>query len=211
MKKKMTSVSIVRETIPTELQSKITELAKTSVDLGVSKDRIVFEFAKARISYMESLLEIPEEDKAEKEFRAKVNAFFEKDDILPIGDLGFNNYQFYCANYHIEAVCASYRLFNSGDNLSLTNILETAKNKMRVNEKYMNDFDGTRSFSREEWHLTSKKDNLQGIRDYFKVLVDYILKDNRNLDKRCKEFLKKYEYRSSEEVWLKMIYIISNS
>ena len=39
----------------------------------------------------------------------------------------------------------------------------------------------------------------------------YILKCDKTLDKRCKAFLKEHEYRSSEEVWLKMIYIISNS
>ena len=211
MKKKMTSVSIVRETLPTELQCKIKELAKTSVDLGVSKERFVFEFTKARNRYLESLLEIPEEDQAEKEFRAKVNAFFEKDDLLPIGEIGYNNYQFYCANYHIEAVCAAYRLFNSGDNLSIVNIFNTAKLKMRVNENYMNGWDGQRRYSRCEWHLTSKKDNIQGLRDYFIILTDYILKCDKTLDKRCKAFLKEHEYRSSEEVWLKMIYIISNS
>ena len=66
MKKKMTSVSIVRETLPTELQCKIKELAKTSVDLGVSKERFVFEFTKARNRYLESLLELTQEKSKNK-------------------------------------------------------------------------------------------------------------------------------------------------
>lgn len=210
MKKKMTSVSIAKTPIPTEIQKLIKTLASMSVDNGIAHDRVIWELAKSRNAYKKTLVEIPEEDEHELKFRRKVVEFFERTDILPIGNLGYNGYQLNCANYHIEAMCAAYRLFNSGDKLSITNIYKVAKYKMEPNEEYMASIKGRNMQFSHEWHLIDKQSNIRGLRNYFEALAnDYFFKTENAL-KLCNKFLNKYEYHPSEEAWLKMVYIISN-
>lgn len=210
MKRKKTSVSIARVPMPTDLMKLVKEIAVISVDKGIEQERISMEIAKARALYKNSLDEIPE-DANEREFREKAIAFFERTDLLPIGDLGYNGYQFHCANYHIESVCAAFRLFNLGEKLNITNIYNVGRYKMQPNEEYMASIEGRNMICSEEWHLTSKTTNIYGLRNYFIALTYDIFRKDEKLFKRCNTFLKEYEYHPFEEVWYQMVYIICNS
>lgn len=211
MKEKMTSVSIANTPIAEEVRLLIEALVIMSLEKEVSQARVMEELVKTRRKYQEMYREIPEESEQEIEFRRKALMFFERPDILPIGNFGFNHYQFECANYHIEAVCAANKLLNSGDKLSLTNIYSEAKSLMEPDKEYMAIYCKKRHFCSSKWHLTSKIDNLKGLRRYFEELTEDFLSKNETISKFCSMFLNKYEYHPSEEVWFKMVYIISNS
>lgn len=210
MKEKMTSVSIAKTPIAEEVQLLIEALVVMSLEKQVSQTRVIQEVVETRRKYQEAYREINIESEQEIEFRRKALMFFERPDILPIGNLGFNHYQLSCANYHIEAVCAANKLFNDGDKLSLDAIYTVAKDEMRPTDEYMHVIGRKRDYLRSYWHLTSKKDNLKGLRNYFEHLSKDFLSKNETYARLCREFLDKYEYHPSEEVWLKMVYIICN-
>lgn len=210
MKRKLTTVSIKEERgLPKELQELIRELGKKAVDLGFSQEAISSELAKVRREYKDSLIVIPEETSDEKSFREKAIAFFGKIHILPHEVVEYYAYQFEYANYHIETVCAAYRLFNSNSNINIRNIFESARYRMKTSEHY----DNLRAmgYRRSIWRITNRKENIVKLKEYFEYLTDDLLNSDEELSEKCDEFMNDFVYSANEEVWLKIIFIISNS
>ncbi len=211
MKTKVTAVSIVEKTIPQELQILIEETAIKAYEYGITHKELVVELDIAREKHKRSKSICPIKDDKFSEFRLKTEKFFSNPDLLPIGNLAFNDYRFEFANYHVEAMCSAYKLFKANVPLTIANIYDNAKSRMSVSDFYI-DMRKRLIGNRENvWHLTSKKENIQGLKNYFEALTKDLLLSNKDLNKDCNRFLFDYDYSASEEVWLKMIYLICNS
>ena len=210
MSKKVTSVSIVEKRIPQELQDLIHELVRKSLEFGVDYNEILTELNVANGLYQQNQKKLDIEDCLVESFRRKAEKFFARDDLLPIGNLAYNDYRFEYANYHIEAMCSAFKLFRSDFPLTISGIYANAKNRMATTDYYMN-IKKRAGRNCNVWHLTSKRENIQGLKNYFECLTDFILKSDIDLNIKCKLYLSQYIYSPIEEVWIKMIFLISNS
>lgn len=210
MSKKVTSVSIVEKRIPQELQELIHELVRKSLEYGLDFNEIVTELNVVNDLYQQNKTDLENEDRLVKSFRRKVEKFFGRNDLLPIGNLAFNEYRFEYANYHIEAICSAFKLFRSDLPLTISGIYANAKNRMATTDYYVN-IRKRAGRNCNIWHLTSKKENIQGLKNYFEWLTDDFLKKDIDLNSKCKLYLSQYAYSPNEEVWIKMIFLISNS
>jgi len=190
-----------------ELKNLIKRVAIISVDKSIKVNQIYSRLSQERRLYRESLNVIPEESEDEKIFRKRAEDFFYK---IPVGFweeiiqwtflLEEERWKFE-QKQQIEIACASYKLYKECKDITQKAIYEKAKERMSTKPKSTG--------YRGSWG--SKFSNIQDYTGkYFPELVKALLRNNKQLNHNCSEFLEQYEYKGIEKTILKLIFLIES-
>ena len=215
-----TTVSIVNENqnsvdtgpiesfIPEEVSKVIDQLVELAVKHNIPRQDIneLITSRRRRYEYKENVNALPEECEKVKEFRVKLENFFNFLEIVPLDMKQFIwDYEFWIANYHIEIPVAAYRLYLENMELSEENIFKYAKAKMKPSDEY---YKARKKGYKGNWRV-SKRMNIKRFNTYFNKLCDIRL-EKFIVEKRFKHFLTGRKHKHDELPWLKLVFLIEN-
>ncbi len=206
-----TSVNIDKElenSIPEEVLQAVDNLVELAVEQNIPRKVISDLIAQKRrkLEYKEGVEALPEEEDRVKEFRAKLDKFFDNLEIHPTDLKQFIwDYEMWYANYHIELPVAAYQLYLKGEELSEDNIFRQAKTKMNPTDEF---YRIRRKKYTGNWR-TSKMMNLRRFQVYFNQLCDIRI-SKFFVEKQLSKFLADKTYSRTSLPWLKLIFLVEN-
>ena len=109
----------------------------------------------------------------------------------------------YC-NYHLEVICAAYKLISSNEPIDEDEVFKLARDRMCINEKY------PRPKGIVWPRLRGRRNYVSALRIYYNYLVNGIFNANREIEIACDKSLQKYKLSKYGREMYKMIFVINN-
>ena len=213
---KNTAVNIEKSksTITTDaLHEALVSASTMAINLGLSKTGMIKILEDAYKEAKRTCIVHPDELPTEVAFREKAEKFFELQKVAGVPDVlysPFNDYQTmrgynldYC-NYHIEVICAAYKLISSNEPIDEDEVFKLARDRMCTNEKYPRP-------KGVVWpRLRGRRNYVSALRIYYNYLVNGIFNANREIEIACDKSMQKYKLSKYGREMFKMIFVINN-
>lgn len=214
--KEMTAVNIEnsKSTNSTDaLHEALVSASTMAINLGLSKTGMIKILEDAYKEAKRTCIVHPEELPNEVAFREKAEKFFELQKLAGIPDVLYskvNDYETmrgynleYC-NYHIEVICAAYKIIVAEEPISEDAVFKIARDRMCINEKY------PRPKGIIWPRLRSQRKYVSALRIYYDYIVCRIFEDNSDLETACGKSMKNYKLSKYGREMFKMIFVINN-
>lgn len=214
--KENTAVNIEKSksTITTDaLHEALVSASTMAINLGLSKTGMIKILEDAYKEAKRTCIVHPDELPTEVAFREKAEKFFELQKVVGVPDVlysPFNDYQSmrgynleYC-NYHIEVICAAYKLISSNEPIDEDEVFKLAKDRMCINEKY------PRPKGIVWPRLRGRRNYISALRIYYNYLVNGVFNANKEIEIACDKSMQKYKLSKYGREMFKMIFVINN-
>lgn len=213
--KKKTAINIENEAIKRateEIYQTMYRLAEKADSFGITQTQMIEIYREAYREQLKNKIVISDETEAEKAFRSKAEAFFNLRELIEVPEKlhtessrHLTGYKLEYTNYHVEIICAAYKVFRSGMPVTVDAIYEEARYRMKVHEKYQ-----SLPMKRVWPHLKAKRDFIVIMRYYYEYLFKVLLDTDDELKEKCDKFMRRFNLTKYETIMLKMIFLIEN-
>ena len=214
--KKMAAVNIEKSKSTHNYDALYEQLVYASaiaIDLGLSKSRVINILDEAYKEAKRTCVVHPEELPNEVSFREKAERFFDLQKSAEIPDVIYSHYKDYGSlrgykleycNYHLEIICAAYKLISANEPIDEDEVFKLAKDRMCINEKYPRP-------KGVIWpRLRGRRNYVSAMRIYYDYVVNRFFEDNRELEMTCGRLMQKYKLSKYGREMFKMIFVINN-